>query len=94
MFVPILQLNRVEGLSSYSCARFWAKDPASMVGSIAIQLAPSPSSHDPSRPESSVDTQHYSNIDKVTARVRRVLRSGIGGLTELVVEVQPTSGLR
>lgn len=89
-----LQLNRVEGLSSYSCARFWAKDPATMVGSIAIQLAPSPSSHDPSRPESSVDTQHYANVDKVTARVRRVLRGAIGGLSELVIEVQPTHGLR
>lgn len=64
-----------------------------MVGSICIQLAPSPSSHDPSRPEASLHSQHYASIDKVTARVRRVLRSSIAGLSELTIQVEPTHGL-
>lgn len=88
------QVSRVEGVASYSQARFWAKDPSSMVGSIAIQLARSKASHDPSRPESSVDLTSYASIDKVTAQVRRALRGAIAGLDELVIEVQPTEGFR
>jgi zinc transporter 5/7 len=63
-----------------------------MVGSISIQLAPSPSSHDPSRPESSLRSHHYANVEKVTARARRVLRNTIGGLSELIIQVEPTGG--
>ena len=64
-----------------------------MVGSIAIQLARSRAAHDPSRgPDASVDLSSYTNIEKVTARVRRTLRGAIAGLDELVIEVQPTEG--
>lgn len=81
-----MQLNTVEGLSSYSSARFWAKDPATMIGSICVHLSPSPASHDPSRPEAS-RSGHYANMERVTARVRKVLRGKIGGLAEVTVEV-------
>lgn len=57
-----------------------------MVGSIHIQLSPSPSSHDTSQPH------HYANAEKVTSRVRKVLRGAIGGLSELVIQVEPTAG--
>ena len=83
------QLNRVEGVSSYSSARFWSKDPATMIGSISIQLAPSPSSHDPSRLDAFNHVHHYANIEKVTARVNKVLKSAIGGLEELTIQVEP-----
>lgn len=81
------QLNAVEGLASYSSPRFWAKDPATMIGSLVVHLSPSPASHDPSRPESSHHPLIYHNADKVTMRVRKVLRSKIAGLGELTIEV-------
>ncbi|GAA5858967.1 hypothetical protein JCM1840_006638 [Sporobolomyces johnsonii] len=81
-------LHRTEGVASFTKPRFWSKDPASVVGSICIQLAPSPSSsHDSHRPP-----EHYANVEKVTARVRKVLRSNIGGLDDLTIQVEPTSG--
>ncbi|KAK4705893.1 solute carrier family 30 (zinc transporter), member 5/7, partial [Phenoliferia sp. Uapishka_3] len=83
----LLALKNVEGLSSYTCARFWPKDPSTMIGSIAVQLAPSPSSLDPSRPD------HFANVEKVTQRVQRVLKNAIGGLEELTIQVEPTQGL-
>lgn len=65
-----------------------------MIGSLAIQLAPSSSDQDPSHPESvSARTHHYANVDKVTARVRKVLLNAIGGLEELTIQVEPTHGL-
>lgn len=60
-----------------------------MVGSIAIQLAPSPSSQD----EASKNVYHYANVEKVTARVQKVLRNAISGLEELTIQVEPTHGL-
>ena len=91
------QLKNVEGLSSYTSARFWPKDPSTMIGSLAIQLAPSSSDQDPSHPESMTiaagKTYHYANVEKVTARVQKVLRNAIGGLEELTIQVEPTHGL-
>ncbi|BGP25976.1 Putative zinc transporter msc2 [Rhodotorula toruloides] len=83
-------LGRVEGVASYTKPRFWQKDPSSMVGSICIQLAPaSGSAYDAhGRP-----TQFQVSIDRVTARVRRVLRSHIAGLDDLTVQVEPAGGL-
>ena len=60
-----------------------------MVGSICIQLAPAPSEYTAhGRPP-----LHYADVDKVTARVRRALRSHIAGLDELTIQVEPTGGL-
>ncbi|BGP33543.1 Putative zinc transporter msc2 [Rhodotorula toruloides] len=83
-------LGRVEGVASFTKPRFWQKDPSSMVGSICIQLAPaSGSAYDAhGRP-----TQFHASIDRVHARVRRVLRSHIAGLDDLTIQVEPTGGL-
>ncbi|KAM0750835.1 cation efflux protein [Meredithblackwellia eburnea MCA 4105] len=81
----LVSLKNVEGVSSYTTARFWPKDPSTMIGSIAIQLSPAPSS--------SAHHQHYANIDKVTMRVQKVLREAIAGLEELTIQVEPTHGL-
>ncbi|KAK4048858.1 putative zinc transporter msc2 [Microbotryomycetes sp. JL221] len=95
---------RCEGVHSFSNPRFWPKDPSSMVGSISIQLAPSKSSIDPTRPSSStlsetrsnstITTGHYADIEKTKQRVRKALRSHIAGLDELVIQVEPTEGFR
>ncbi|KAL8291897.1 hypothetical protein RQP46_002155 [Phenoliferia psychrophenolica] len=93
----LLSLKNIEGLASYTSARFWPKDPSTMIGSLAIQLAPSSSNHDPSHPESIAasggKTYHYANVEKVTARVQKALRNAIGGLEELTIQVEPTHGL-
>lgn len=71
-------------------ARFWPKDPSTMVGSISIQLAPARSidSDGPTTTDtSSVKILHYANIEKVTAKVKKILRQGVGGLEELTVQV-------
>ncbi|GAA6035667.1 hypothetical protein JCM8097_004960 [Rhodosporidiobolus ruineniae] len=83
-------LRRVEGVSSFTQPRFWQKDPSSTVGSICIQLAPAPGySHTPH-----VAPKYFANVEKTTARVRRVLRANIGGLEDVVIQVEPTGGLR
>ncbi|BGP41590.1 Putative zinc transporter msc2 [Rhodotorula kratochvilovae] len=82
-------VQRIEGVASFTRPRFWQKDPSAMVGSICIQLAPSPSEYTAhGRPP-----LHYADVDKVTARVRRALRSHIAGLDELTIQVEPTGGL-
>jgi len=84
----LTELSSVEGVASYAAARFWPKDPDSLVGSIHVQLLPSPSSHDPTRSTNEVQShQHYHNIEKVTKRVDQVLRRAIRGLTELSIQV-------
>ncbi|GAA5959011.1 hypothetical protein JCM3765_000800 [Sporobolomyces pararoseus] len=81
-------VHRIEGVASFTRPRFWQKDPASVVGSICVQLSPSPSSvFDHSRAP-----EHFANIDKVTARVRKTLKSHIGGLDELTIQVEKSSG--
>lgn len=60
-----------------------------MIGSIHIQLAPSPSSHDPSRPhEPNLHSNHYVSVDKVVKRVDAVLRKTISGLADLTIQVR------
>lgn len=86
--IAVQQLNYIEGVASYSAARFWAKDPSTMIGSIKIQLASSPSSHDPT--STNILPQRYANIEKVKSRVNKALRGGIGGLAELTIQVEGT----
>ncbi|GAA5998586.1 cation diffusion facilitator family transporter [Rhodotorula paludigena] len=88
-------LHRVEGVASFTRARFWPKDPSSMVGSICVQLAPSPGSTHGSAYDSHgrPTHQHYADCERVRARVRKTLRANIAGLDELTVQVEPTSGL-
>ena len=87
------QLAAVEGVSSFASPRFWPKDPSSIVGSIHIQLVPSPSSHDPSRPHDSASSvERYAHIDRVVARVDKALRSRIPDLVDLAIQVERVDG--
>lgn len=65
-------------------ARFWPKDPSTMIGSITIQLTQLP--ENPNEPSSN-NGKNYANIEKTTARVKKLLRQGVGGLSELTVQV-------
>ena len=79
---------RIEGVASYTRPRFWQKDPATVVGSIRIQLALAPSSVFDDASSRAGDTRHFANVEKVTARVRRTLRNHIGGLDELTIQAE------
>lgn len=81
-------MQRVDGVASYSNARFWQKDPSSMVGSLCIQLAPAPNDYSAQQGRAPL---HYADVDKVTAKVRRALRSSIGGLDDLTIQVERSS---
>lgn len=90
------QLSNIEGLSSYAAARFWPKDPSTVVGSIHIQLAPAPS-HDHARPTAPSQHPHshttfHANAEKVVQRVESVLKSSIAGLVDLTIQVEPSEG--
>lgn len=93
----MMQLSSVDGLANYGSPRFWPRCEGELVGSIHIQLAPSPSSYDPSRPSHTGlggGSSHgrgetiYANSDKVVARVDKVLKSRIRGLKELVIQIE------
>ncbi|GAA5824812.1 hypothetical protein JCM3770_004303 [Rhodotorula araucariae] len=84
----LMAVQRIDGVASFTRPRFWQKDPSAMVGSICIQLAPPSGYTSHGRPP-----LHYADVDKVTARVRRALRSHIAGLDELTIQVEPTGGL-
>ncbi|TNY18236.1 cation efflux family-domain-containing protein, partial [Rhodotorula diobovata] len=78
-------VQRIEGVASYTHPRFWQKDPSSVVGSLCIQLAPSAGA-DYSAAHGRAPL-NYADVDKVTARVRRALRSNIAGLDDLTIQV-------
>ncbi|GAA5933600.1 cation diffusion facilitator family transporter [Sporobolomyces koalae] len=81
-------VQRLEGVASFTRPRFWQKDPASVVGSICVQLAPSPGSQfDRTRAP-----DHFFDAERVTTRVRKALRSHIGGLDDLTIQVEPSGG--
>jgi zinc transporter 5/7 len=81
----------VEGLANFSAPRFWPRCEGELVGSIHIQLAVSRSSVDPTRfssPAVHKGPAIYANAERVVARVEKVLRSRVPGLTEMVVQVE------
>lgn len=84
-----IQLSSIEGLSSYTNARFWPKDATSLIGSIHIQLTPAGASHDPAGPHSN-RRPTYARIDRVVERVDQLLRQQITGLEELTIQVGPS----
>jgi zinc transporter 5/7 len=92
LFLNVLhtKLSSVQGVASYSYPRFWPKDSSSLIGSIHIQLAPSPSSYDPTGPHSSQRTT-FSKVDRVIERVDTLLRQKISGLEELTIQVEGIS---
>lgn len=81
-----LQLPSVVGLVGYTQPRFWPKDDSSLIGSIHIQVAPSPASYDPGGPHSNHRTT-YTRIDRVVERVDSLLRQAIPELEELTIQV-------
>ncbi|KAF9478292.1 cation efflux protein [Pholiota conissans] len=83
----LAELSSVEGLASYSSARFWPKDSSSLIGSIHIQLERSASSHDPTGPHSS-RAATYTKADRVVERVDTLLRQKITGLEELTIQIE------
>jgi len=84
------ELSSVQGVASYSYPRFWPKDSSSLIGSIHIQLSPSPSSYDPAGPHSS-QRATFSKVDRVIERVDALLRQKISGLEELTIQVEGIS---
>ncbi|KAJ4473719.1 cation efflux protein, partial [Lentinula aciculospora] len=83
----LAELSSIEGLSSYSCPRFWPKDADSLIGSIHIQLAPSPAAFDPHGPHSAMKTM-YTRLDRVVEKVDSLLRQKIEGLEELTIQIE------
>ncbi|KAG6844555.1 hypothetical protein H0H87_005975 [Tephrocybe sp. NHM501043] len=83
----LAELSSIQGVASYSEARFWPKDASTVIGSIHIQLAPSASSLDPGGPHSSQRTT-YIRLDRVTEQVDALLRQKIPGLEELTIQVE------
>lgn len=85
------QLSSVNGVANYASPRFWPRCEGELSGSIHIQLAPSPSTIDSfKQPSNSERKDHtiYANAERVVARVEKVLKDRIRGLTELVVQVE------
>ncbi|PPQ63373.1 hypothetical protein CVT24_005638 [Panaeolus cyanescens] len=85
----LAELSTIEGLQSYTQARFWPKDSSAVIGSIHIQLQPSAASHDPAGPHGRRPghAPTYTRIDRVVERVDALLRSKISGLEELSIQV-------
>jgi len=81
---PSFQLSSIDGLASFSAARFWPKDSSSLIGSIHIQLAPSSASFGPAESHSG----QYASLDRVVDRVDTLLRQNIPGLEELTIQVE------
>ena len=77
-----VQLSSINGLASFSAARFWPKDSSSLIGSIHIQLAPS------SAESHSGQKAVYASLDRVVDRVDTLLRQNIPGLEELTIQVE------
>ncbi|CAD6579357.1 MAG: Putative zinc transporter msc2 [Tremellales sp. Tagirdzhanova-0007] len=89
----LAELSNLDGLSNYGSPRFWPRCEGELVGSIHIQIAPSLSSFDSSQPNTPFlghkqGQTIYANVDKVVAKVEKLLRGRIKGLTELVVQVE------
>ena len=80
-------------MANYASPRFWPRCEGELSGSIHIHLAPSPSTIDPFHQHSHShphrhDDAIYANADRVIARVDKVLKRRIRGLTELVIQVE------
>ncbi|KAG6864619.1 hypothetical protein C0991_008240 [Blastosporella zonata] len=86
----LAELSSIQGVASYTEARFWPKDASTIIGSIHIQVAPSASTLDPGGPHSSQRTT-YTRLDRVTERVDALLRRTIPGLEELTIQVEESN---
>lgn len=82
------KLLDIPGLQSYTNPRFWPKDSSSLVGSIHVQLEPSAASRDPTNLQHGSVRVMYVQMERVVERVKEVLKEGIEGLEEVVVQVE------
>jgi zinc transporter 5/7 len=82
-----VQLSSIDGLASFSAARFWPKDSSSLIGSIHIQLAPSSASFGLTESHFGQEPV-YASLDRVVERVDTLLRQNIPGLEELTIQVE------
>lgn len=87
------KVSAVEGLSSYSAAKFWPKDPATIVGSIHIQLTPATSTVSSITREQAGGTR-YEKVEKIKEKVEKVLYENIEGLNELAIQVEGVDGMK
>ena len=85
------QLHHVDGVESYSSARFWPKDDSKVIGSIHVRVTPAVSSMDPGGPHSTVQGR-YAKVDRIVERVDTLLRSKVAGLEELSIQVEAGDG--
>ncbi|KAG8895455.1 putative zinc transporter msc2 [Tulasnella sp. 403] len=81
------ELSTIDGVSSYSEARFWPKDASTMIGSIHVRLAQSSSSIDSTGPHL-IKKPAYANVERVVKRVETLLKNRIPGLDELSIQVE------
>lgn len=101
------KLSTVEGLSSYSAPRFWPKDPATISGSIHLQLRPMnlASSLEPVDENGltmmaedvsggEFEDRYDQVVDSVKKNVQEILAEHIHGLTELIIQVETIDGSR
>ncbi len=86
-----IQLHQLEGVESYSSARFWPKDDNSVIGSIHVRVTPSSSAVDPGGPHSRVQGQ-YTKVDRLVEQIDSLLRGRIKGLEELTIQVEGGGG--
>ncbi|POY73388.1 hypothetical protein BMF94_3726 [Rhodotorula taiwanensis] len=84
----LVEVSRLEGVASFTKPRFWLLDSSTMVGSIAIQLAPASSAYD----SHGQPSRHYASFEKTKARVRRTLKRHVAGLEHLSIQMEPTGG--
>ena len=92
------QLHHVDGVESYSSARFWPKDDSKVIGSIHVRVSPAVSFVDPGGPHSTVQGR-YAKVDRIEERltesapfsenrdVKRVGGAGREGLATGLCEV-------
>ncbi|KAK4687231.1 solute carrier family 30 (zinc transporter), member 5/7, partial [Tremellales sp. Uapishka_1] len=83
----LAELSTIEGVSNYGSPRFWPRCEGQYVGSLHIQLAPSPASSQHSSSYGNRETIYY-NADRVSLRVDKVLKHKIRGLVELVIQIE------
>ena len=81
-----LKLLNIEGLSSYDNVRFWPQDDSSLMGAIHVRIA----SHDSTYDHAHRQTRKHSSIEKVVEKVEWKLMSGIPGLKDVAIQVEPS----
>jgi zinc transporter 5/7 len=84
-------VKAIEGVESYSAARFWPKGEGLVVGSIHVQLdgrsGSAHAGHGHNHGPAHAAGKHV-DAARIVSRVEAVLKRGIPGLTEIVVQLE------